>query len=143
MVRVYLVAVYLSSDHQAVQQPRVRYLTFARAVVWSSCRKQRAQFRHSIRPLFFEFGARSGGIIGINERKSEPLAPLRMPCKDTAFRKNDREEETPKSWRSDSTVAITQCTDHRIKRELSTCAQHYSISRVLQTQERGRATIQG
>ena len=138
----YLVAVHPSLDHQAVQQPRVWYLTFARAVVWFSCRKQRTQFRHSIRPLFFEFGARSGGMIGINERKSEPLAPLRMPCKDTAFRKNNRKEETPKSWHSDSTEAMTQCTDHRIEIELSTCAQEYSLSRVLQTQERGRATIQ-
>ena len=80
-------SVYPSSDHQAVQQPRVRYLTFARAVVWSSCRKQRASFRHSIRALFFEFGARSGGIIGINERKSEPLAPLECRAKIQSFKK--------------------------------------------------------
>ena len=138
----YLVAVYPSSDHQAAQQPRVRYLTFARAVVWSSCRKQRAQFRHSIRPLFFEFGARSGGMIGINERKSEPLAPLECRAKIQSFGKMIGRRKLQRAIGSDSTVAITQCTDHRIKRRLSTCPQDYSLSRVLQTQERGRATIQ-
>lgn len=44
---------------------------------------------------------------------------------------------------SGSTEAMTQCTDHRIERGLSNCAQGYFFSRVLQTQERERATIQG